>query len=1602
MRKSKFLSILLALCLTLSLLPVSALADGAKGTAANPYSREEFAAMTRDGYIAAQNALGGTMYVNVGDYSYDTNGTLGNGVRDDTTGQTENRNVLNGYNSNGYLGAGNDGANGKNVVFVNGSITSGVTGYTSIDNIGTSLLLAVPAYTNVTFEGITFNGVMSFNYQLYTGPWSQLGELKFDGCTFNGIIVGATAAQTLTFNRCTFTDYTNTTDANSSNPTWIRPAYGNWSKGDNEGQGGDFRSLTEINFTNNTVTSTRPVKFEYISQWDITSTVTATGNSFDISAQPTDRKDEIKNVGLYLGAHTSENAFNLVAENNTRSANTAALYTIPKGTTSLPTGSTVKDSQGNEITLTDVLKWKGNPDDVLTLKTECKAKIGNTYYDTLTAAIQAASNGDTIVLMPGVTVTLDNGIANEGANARTVTIQGDGTQTVDVITNAISAEGGMLNYQRSSNFTFDNVTVQAGEGNFDGIVCNELTLNRCTVKGKLTLYGKATFTGCTFENTMDNQYSIWTWGGTDVKVENCTFNTNGKAILLYGQATAENPTNLTVSNTEFNDRKDGAAGKAAIEIGNDYNATYNLAVTNAAVNGFAEGKNTGSKLWANKNSMSEDDLTVSKDGEVVYGNGLATVGSKVYTSLDAAFAALNAENHTLALSTAGEAKWAPATPVYWKAGTQSGYAAKLTEALTAAYMANAGDITIVCRPNADVGTMTHGHVADDLTIYGNNAYISGGECDLEVDTFKFSRATGKQATDGVTLDKNITITGYELDNLGVWGQRTTGYTVNVNLIDCDGKVLEGKTNVQRVYISGTSGVNNITVTDCDFITNNTSVYSNADGVVMIDSCSFTGSKVPVNFNHKANGTQTVTVKNSSFTGCGDNGEWKQFAAPVRFVNSGTGTMSANVSDCTITDTKGDNGDILLGDGRKGESSNDVTLTVSGTNGTVVAQRPGYYNGDATVSGKRADAAVKSSDSPLVTTLNKMLPVKNEIDLDEFLAMVKSAGYNFDGAAVTGDGSKLVVKWSPVNGCFDTREGHKCTVNNVAATGNTPKRVNNGLTQFQLYKGESYNVTVKNVSFVYEPAAFTVCENSRWAGSFTAEQAPAGQLYYMTTGDVTFESCDFDKVVLTTFNTTGTSTVKNCTLANVYNNYAIKDIRGEHIIVTGNTITNCGGGVMVSSTDTVSDVNISGNTFTNVDVAGTAPADKVGKRALIQIASSGNYTDTELILDGNTASNCGPILRQLNQGIADNDVLSKNLKGDLTGLGGKLTFTGDSVKKASEGEPSQPTIYTVKFSGSDVADKKVVSGTTIDLPTAAKSGYTFNGWYDGSTKVSSPYKVTKDVTLTASWSYNYSGGSSSYDPTYSVSTPSKTENGSVTVSPKNASKGANVTVTVKPNEGYELGSLAVKDANGNLLPLADLGNGKFSFVMPASKVSVEAEFVKTASTSFADVPANAYFADAVKWAVNKGITNGLSDTMFGPYESCTRAQIVTFLWRAAGSPELKTASSFTDVPANAYYAKAVAWAVENGITNGMTETTFAPDAACTRGQSVTFLYRALKGTASGSTNFTDVKSDTFYADAINWAVANNVTNGTSNTMFSPNADCTRAEIVTFLYRAYQGK
>ena len=303
------------------------------------------------------------------------------------------------------------------------------------------------------------------------------------------------------------------------------------------------------------------------------------------------------------------------------------------------------------------------------------------------------------------------------------------------------------------------------------------------------------------------------------------------------------------------------------------------------------------------------------------------------------------------VSMADEIKWEDGKNVYWQAGDTSGQTATLAEALKAAYMAK-GDITITCRPNSDVGSLTHGHVADNITIIGNGAYISGGECDLEVDTYRYDRTTGKQDENGVYLEKNITITASNLYNLGVWGERHTNHIVNINLTNCDGKA---PVNLQLVYISGTAGVNNITVTGCNFLTKATALYSNADGTVVIDNCTFNGGQVPVNFNHKANGIQTVTVKNSTFTNCGDAGEWSAFAAPVRFVNSGTGSLDATIENNTFTGTVGNNGDILLGDYREGETSNNFTATIT-PNGTTKVRNSGNTDEPTPITGKvTADA-----------------------------------------------------------------------------------------------------------------------------------------------------------------------------------------------------------------------------------------------------------------------------------------------------------------------------------------------------------------------------------------------------------------------------------------------------------------------------------------------------------------------------------------------------------------------------------------------------------------------------------------------------------------------
>ena len=1307
------------------------------GTETNPYTLEQLSKMTRDAYIEAQTRLGGTMYVTVGDYSYDTNGTLGNGVRNDKPGQTEDRNVLNGYNSNGYLGEKNGGANGKNIVFVGGSITSGANGYTSIDNIGTSLLLAVPAYTNVTFEGITFNNVMSFDYQLYTGPWSQLGELKFDGCTFNGIIVGAIAAQTLTFNGCEFKNYTNEKSANNSNPTWIRPAYGNWKKDDNEGQGDDFRSLTTINFTGNKVTSTRPVKFEYISQWDIRSKVTATGNYFDISAQKTDEPTEIKNVGLYLGAHTDANAFDLVVDNNTKSDKTAALYTIPKGKTSLPAGSTVKDTAGKDIELTDALKWKGTKDDGLTLKTECEAKIGNAYYATLADAFAAANKtGDTVIeLLDDINMT--------GKNWTPVSVDGNHGQGV------ITLNG--------NGKTITGLSAPLFAGGFagkSGIVIKDLTIAGADINDTTNNQGIGAFINC-----VDSM--------TRIELDNCHLK-NSKIVSTGGARVG----GLIGWTSGYNNQNDGPVDTK-------------VTLTNCSV----------------------ENVTIEAKGSVGGLIGHAGANPATYHTITGC----TVKDSTLKCTETGKS---------WRVGDLVG-------------TANVGQVTVDAATSASQNTLTQ-----------ENADPQEPE-----DSIFGRKEVGKAGL--VIIDNKVVAAG-------------TAYGDIVNK------------NANEVLVEVSKGH---------------WVKPNEDTVAMIGSKEYTTLPDAI----------TAADENATVTLLKD----VTVIKPIEVTKSMTLDLNGHVLTAATASDRSES---------KDEKNSAIWVTAENVN--------------LTINGMTAGSGMKMGDTHNTEWKTK---VWGFVDLREGSAgsTVTINGGSYTGSTCASDSYHYTA-------LFTVGSESKLVLNNVSAE--TDERVvkASGCGEV-IVSGGTYNITGINA---FLGAAFETKTASFTDMKLTAKYGGCVQVG----SNATLENCE----IKVTDIRTGDGTYLNCAVAVQYGGTAtVKS--GTYTAPYAAYVYNSGG-----------TINIENGTFT-----GVVRADAT--------------TDTTAVINIKNGSFNGEIQKGGGPG---SETIS------ITGG----TFSFDPSTK-------------VKNNGTDYIVKRAGSEGAYTYTVLAKSGLT-SGVYltDPSGALASNYYVSS--TANGVWTVSYSapssgGGSSSSSRRYDVSAPS-VKHGDVTVSPKSASKGDTVTITVKPDSGYELDTLTVKDASGSKIKVKDKGDGKFTFTMPASKVTVSAEFAEIETLDFADVPTDAYYYEAVKWAAKKGITGGIGNGLFGPNQPCTRAQIITFLWRAAGSPEPKSMSSFSDVSADSYYAKAVAWAVENGITTGTGDGKFSPDATCTRAQSVTFLFRAIGKLVDSKAEFSDVLTDSYYANAVAWAVENGVTNGIGDGLFGPNNSCTRAQIVTFLFRAYQGK
>ena len=453
------------------------------------------------------------------------------------------------------------------------------------------------------------------------------------------------------------------------------------------------------------------------------------------------------------------------------------------------------------------------------------------------------------------------------------------------------------------------------------------------------------------------------------------------------------------------------------------------------------------------------------------------------------------------------------------------------------------------------------------------------------------------------------------------------------------------------------------------------------------------------------------------------------------------------------------------------------------------------------------------------------------------------------------------------------------------------------------------------------------------------------------------------------------------------------------------------------------LTITGGTFTSKTSApvlttmNNSAAQHSGTIKITGGTLNGNIVLTDSKTGGTLEISQGAVINGdiINQEVADVTVTGGTVTGQVTNSGnGTITVTGGRFSNAdvSKYVPKEACVISFYSAGGNPVPSIVAKkGGQIKLPTCTRDGdYSFVGWWSDTKTYDAGETITvnEDMTFTAQWHNesssggSSSGGSSSSSGDYSI-TVDAGKHGDVSVSPKRADKGDTVTITVDPDKGYEVDEVIVTDKDGDSIRVKDRGDGEYTFTMPDSKVTVEVTFVETGDElSFVDVAKSDYYYDAVKWAVDNGVTTGVTDTIFAPGNPCTRAQTVTFLWRAAGMPQAANrVNPFTDVSVNDYYYEAVLWAVENGITGGTTATTFSPNATCTRAQVVTFLWRYSKEDASILPMFTDVAESDYYYGAVAWAVENGVTTGVTDTSFVPGNPCTRGQIVTFLYR-YMGK
>ena len=1152
-----------------------------------------------------------------------------------------------------------------------------------------------------------------------------------------------------------------------------------------------------------------------------------------------------------------------------------------------------------------------------------------------------------------------------------------------------------------------------------GAAENTVTYTNCTFPNGVcnNQYGKTVFNNCKFTNNTAGLSNLWNYGG-ETKVEECTF-TGTRGIKMYNEGTLQNPPSIEIKNTNFT----GMTEKAAIVVSKAANVTLNTVGATDCTMGLLQKDIEGSTdeqkvtIEANGTGISGDfNITAQKDAEAAKNEFNITAGTfpgginNDYLAPGANFDATTGEVKMSYVAKIGDTEYPTLADVFAAANKTGDTVIELLD-----------DINMTGKNWTPVEVDGY-HGQGVITLNGNGKTITG----LSAPLF----AGGFAGKSGIVI-KDLTIADADIDgttnNLGIGAFiNCVDSMTRIELDNCHLKnskiVSTGDARVGGL-IGWTSGYNKpndgpvdtkVTLTNCSVENVTIEAKGSVGGLI-----GHAGAN-PATY-HTITG---CTVKDSTLK-CTETGKsWR--------VGDLVGT--ANVGQVTVDAATSASQNFLTQENASTQKPEDSIFGRKevGTDGLMIIDNKVVAAGTA-----YGDIVNKNANEVLVE-VSKGHWVKPKEDT---VAMIGAKEYPTLAAAIneanTGDTVKLVNNVTVTKPIEVTKSmtldlnGHVLT----AATASTATVKNSAI----WVTAEKVNLTIDGTTagsgMTMGDTHDTNWEAKVW-GFVDLREGSAGSTVTVNGGSYTGSTCASDSYHYTALFTVGSESklVLNNVSAETDERVVKASSCGE-VVVSGGTYNITGinaflGAAFETKTASFTDMKLTAKYGGCVQVGRNATLEnceikvtdiRTGDGTYLNCAVAVQYGGTATVKSGiYTAPYAAYVYSSGGTINIENGTFTGVVRADATTDTTAVinikngSFNGEIQKG---GGPGSETISItggtfsfdpstkVKNNGTDYIVKRAGSEGAYTYTVLAKSGLT-SGVYltDPSGALASNYYVSS--TANGVWTVSYSapssgGGSSSSSRRYDVSAPS-VKHGDVTVSPKSASKGDTVTITVKPDSGYELDTLTVKDASGSKIKVKDKGDGKFTFTMPASKVTVSAEFAEIETLDFADVPTDAYYYEAVKWAAKKGITGGIGNGLFGPNQPCTRAQIVTFLWRAAGSPEPKTMSSFADVSMDAYYAKAVAWAVENGITTGTGDGKFSPDATCTRAQSVTFLFRAIGKLVDSKAEFSDVLADSYYANAVDWAVENGVTNGIGDGLFGPDNSCTRAQIVTFLFRAYQGK